>query len=32
VIPEACARLEESTHYNLIYANQDTDLYISETE
>lgn len=32
VIPEARARLKESTHYNLIYANQDVDLYIREDE
>jgi hypothetical protein len=32
VVPEARARLDKSTHYNLIYANRDVDLYIGETE
>ena len=32
VVPEARARLEESTNYNLIYVNQDVDLYIGEAE
>ncbi|MBN2074999.1 MAG: hypothetical protein JW762_05565 [Dehalococcoidales bacterium] len=32
VIPESRARLEESTHYNLIYTNRDVDLFIGETE
>ncbi|MFC1947594.1 hypothetical protein ACFLXY_06725 [Chloroflexota bacterium] len=32
VVFEARIRLEESTHYNLIYVNQDVDLYIGETD
>ncbi|UCD08034.1 MAG: hypothetical protein JSU79_06660 [Dehalococcoidales bacterium] len=32
LIPEVRVWLKESTHYNLIYANRDVDLYIGETE
>jgi len=32
LIPQARLRLEESTHYNLIYVNRDVDLYIGETD
>ena len=32
VVPLARDRLEESTHYNLIYANQDVNLFIGEVE
>ncbi|HEY95401.1 MAG TPA: hypothetical protein G4O15_10755 [Dehalococcoidia bacterium] len=31
-VPEARGWLEKSTHYNLVYVNQDVDLYIGETK
>jgi hypothetical protein len=32
LVPVSRVKLDESTHYNLIYVNQDVDLYIGEIE